>query len=59
MIEIRISNHVEIARKRSLLAKLVGRVAPDTLKWRVERAIAEEIQKSLAAQGIEVTVYVK
>lgn len=59
MIEIKIFNHSELAKKQSFFAKLAQRVASDTLKWRVERVIAEEIRKNLAAQGVEATVYVK
>lgn len=59
MIEIKITNHLEVAKKRSLVANIASIVAPDTLKFRVEQVIATEIKRILQEQGIEVVVAVK
>ena len=59
MIEIKIANHLEVAKKRSLVANIASIVAPDTLKFKVEQIIASEIKRILEERGIEVAVSIK
>ncbi len=61
MIEIEILNHEELAKRHSysFFARVARRFVRGSLKWRVERTVAEEIKRNLEAQGIKVTVYVK
>ncbi|NOK57918.1 MAG: hypothetical protein GFH27_549287n222 [Chloroflexi bacterium AL-W] len=59
MIEIKIANHIEVAKKRSLVANIASIVAPDTLKFKVEQIIATEIKRILQERGIEVAVSIK
>ena len=51
MIEIKIYNCVEIAKSRSLVAKLVP---SSILRGMVEKVIAKELQEKLVQEGLGV-----
>lgn len=53
MIEIRVRNHVAVAEKRHLLARLLPQ---SLLRRRVEESIAERIRKTLESEGVDATV---
>ena len=55
MIEIKIHNCLEIAKSRSLMAKLVP---SSMLRGMVEKAIAQELQEKLVQEGVEASVIV-
>lgn len=59
MIVIEIRNHARVARRESLLARLLDKVAPGTIRRRVERRVAEEIRQQLSERGIEAEVEVR
>ncbi len=61
MIEIEVLNYEELAKQHSssLFGRVARRFVRGSLKWRVERAIAEEIKRNLEEQGVKVTIYVK
>lgn len=56
MIVIEIRNHWEVARRESLLARALGKVAPRFVRRQVEQQVAEEIEAQLYARGIEVSI---
>ena len=53
MIEIRVHNHVAVAKKRHLLARLLPH---SLLRRRVEESIVERIRDTLEREGVEATV---
>lgn len=56
MIIIEIHNHREVARRESLLARALHRVAPRFIRRQVEQRVAEEIEAQLSDRGIEVRI---
>lgn len=59
MIVIEIGNHREVARKESLLARMLDKVAPGRVRRQVEQQVADEIRQQLAERGIEAEVSVR
>jgi len=58
VIVIEIRNHREVAHRESILARALGRIAPNFIRRQVEQRVAEEIQLELASRGIEIQVRV-
>ena len=59
MIVIEIHNHREVARRESLLARALHRLAPRFIHRQVEQRVAEEIETQLAERGIEVRIRIR
>lgn len=59
MIVIEIHNHREVARRESLLARALHRVAPRFIHRQVEQRVAEEIEAQLSERGIEVRIRIR
>ena len=55
MIEIKINNCVEIARSKSVVAKLLPH---SVLQGMVEKAVAKKVGEKLAQEGLEAVVIV-
>ena len=56
LIVIEILNPIELATQRVKAAKLLGGMAPETLRKIVVDEAAKEVVEQLASQGVEATV---
>ncbi|MEE9398050.1 MAG: hypothetical protein V3V31_13670 [Methylococcales bacterium] len=55
MIEIKINNCAEIAKSKSVIAKLLPH---SVLQGMVEKAVAKKVEERLAQEGLEAVVVV-
>jgi NAD(P)H-nitrite reductase large subunit len=56
MILIEIKNAMQLARRRSFLARTVGALMPEVVARRVDEEVARLIREALAERGVEAEI---
>ena len=59
MIIIEIKNSKEVAERESPMAKVIGKLAPDLIRKKVEEKVAEHLRNSFWERGIEAEISIR
>ncbi len=59
MIIIKIKNPEEVAERESPMARVIGKLAPDVIRKKVEEKVAEHLRNSFWERGIEAEILIR